>query len=107
MVYRRMAFQFLCDKHKSNPNRKFHFEIAKYRQHKPKDSPDTKKLQVAGTSRNDAILIFRGFNFHDAYCIPSYMFQIYHLAHYTCNTYTTFTPKPLQNIKHHATYTFI
>jgi hypothetical protein len=43
--------------------------MAKHCQLKPKDSPDTKKkLQVAGTSRDDAILILRGLNFHDAYC---------------------------------------
>jgi hypothetical protein len=34
-----------------------------------KDSSDTqKKLQVAEPSRNYAILIFRGLNFHDKYC---------------------------------------
>jgi hypothetical protein len=43
--------------------------MTKHCQHKPKDSPDTqKKLQVAGTSRDDAILILRGLNFHDAFC---------------------------------------
>ncbi len=41
----------------------------KLHQQKPKDTPDTqKKLQVAGTSRDEAILIFIGLNFHDAYC---------------------------------------
>jgi hypothetical protein len=43
--------------------------MAKHCQHKPKDSPNTpKKLQVAGTFRDDAYLILRGFYFHDAYC---------------------------------------
>ncbi len=28
----------------------------------------TKKLHVSGTSRDDAVSIFRGLNFHDAYC---------------------------------------
>ncbi len=46
--------------------------MAKHCQNKPKDSPDTKKkLQVAGTSKDDAILILRGLNFHDAYCITT------------------------------------
>jgi hypothetical protein len=53
--------------------------MAKHCQYKPKDSPDTKKkLQVAGTSRDDAILILRGLNFHDAYC-SSFMWFIFNL----------------------------
>ncbi len=41
----------------------FHLEMEKHCQHKPKESPDTqKKLQVAWTSRDDAVLIFRGLN---------------------------------------------
>jgi hypothetical protein len=42
----------------------FHPEMAKYCQHKSKDSPDNqKKLQVAGTSRDDTILILGGLSF--------------------------------------------
>jgi hypothetical protein len=51
--------------------------MAKHCQHKPKDSPDTKKkLQVAGTSRDDAILILRGLNFHDILYVPMFKFRL-------------------------------
>ncbi len=46
----------------------------KLHQQKPEDTPETqKKLQVAETSRDEAILIFIGLNFHDAYCNSEYV----------------------------------